>query len=105
MRIDSELIEDAVDAVETLDDSADRIDSADAMEAVKAAIKELVKAARDIAAAHSRLEGQRADSYWYAHILGALDNEHGYCGGSMITMQSSADSLREAEADEWGTNR
>lgn len=97
MRIDSELIEDAVNAVETLDDSADAADAADAMESIKEAIKELVTAAKDIAETMSGMEGRRAEGYWYAHIIMALSRDHGYLGGSMVTMQDSADAIREKE--------
>lgn len=89
MRIDKDLIEDALNAVECLDDSGDAADAADVMEAIKDAIKELAVAAKDIAESMSRLEGQRAEGYWYnwyAHIVGALDDSHGYLGGSMITL-------------------
>lgn len=100
MRFEREVVEDALDEIESCDDG-DR--TPEALEAIKAAIKELAKAALDLTEEASRLEGQRARGYWYAHIVGALDDQHGYCGGSMMTMQSSADSLREAEADGWGT--
>jgi hypothetical protein len=37
----------------------------------------------------------RARSYWYAHIRTALDKNHGYMGGSMVTMQDTIDEFEE----------
>lgn len=45
-------------------------------------------------------EEQRAKSYWWAHIRCALDNEHSYLGGSMITMQETIEKLEAADDDE-----
>lgn len=38
-------------------------------------------------------EENRAHSYWFAHIRMALDDEHGYLGSSMCTLQGSIDAL------------
>ena len=40
-------------------------------------------------------ERDAARAYWIGHILGALDNESEYMGGSMTTMQDSIDAIRE----------
>lgn len=37
---------------------------------------------------------ERAAAYWVPHILCALDDEHGYLGGSVVTMQHTIDELR-----------
>jgi hypothetical protein len=61
-------------------------------------IKELIHEARDIFArtkARGRFEG-----YSYAHIIGALDKDHDYLGGSFITMQDCIDELENDEEDE-----
>lgn len=42
-------------------------------------------------------EEDSAKAYWIGHILGALDNESGYIGGSMTTMQDTIDALGEGE--------
>lgn len=42
----------------------------------------------------------RANAYWLAHLRCALDDDHGYLGGSMCTLQDSINELREDEEDE-----
>jgi endonuclease/exonuclease/phosphatase family metal-dependent hydrolase len=43
-------------------------------------------------------EEDRARSYWYAHIQGALDKENSqYMGGSMYDLQSAINALRKAD--------
>ena len=37
----------------------------------------------------------RAKAYWVGHIRTALDDEHGYLGGSMCNIQSTINELRE----------
>jgi len=44
--------------------------------------------------------GARADAYWMAHIKMALDKQHEYLGGSMVTMQDTIDEL-EGEIEGW----
>jgi hypothetical protein len=61
-------------------------------------IKDLINEARDIFAdtsASGRFEG-----YPYVHIIGALDKDHGYLGGSFITYQECLDELENNEEDE-----
>ncbi|MHC4464217.1 MAG: hypothetical protein ACYS30_22735 [Planctomycetota bacterium] len=38
---------------------------------------------------------ERARSYWLAHVEMALTKEHGYMGGSMVTMQDTIEELSE----------
>lgn len=38
-------------------------------------------------------EEDRARSYWWAHIRMAIDNDHGYLGGSMVTIQDTIEEL------------
>lgn len=40
-------------------------------------------------------EEDRARSYWLAHIRCALDDEHQFLGGSVITMQDTINGLQE----------
>jgi len=44
-------------------------------------------------------EADRAKRTWLAHIRCALDNDHAYLGGSMITLQDTIDALAAEEAD------
>jgi hypothetical protein len=37
---------------------------------------------------------KRAESYWMAHIKAALGSGYGYAGGSMFTMEETAEELR-----------
>ena len=64
---------------------------------IKEEIKELINEARDIFA-RTKASG-RFEGYPYAHIIGALDKDHGYLGGSFITFQECIDEI-ENEEDE-----
>ena len=57
-------------------------------------IKELLEEAIDLVPDHARA---RAESYWYAHISMALDEDHGYMGGSMCSMQDTIEEWDEEE--------
>ena len=35
----------------------------------------------------------RAESYWMAHVIGAVSNDHGYLGGSLISLQDTIDEI------------
>ena len=64
-------------------------------------IRELVQEAMDL----MRYEGtdterERARGYWYAHIRLALDEDSGFMGRSMCTMEDSARELMAEEEDE-----
>jgi hypothetical protein len=68
---------------------------------IKEEIIDLVQEAMDL----MRYEGtdterERARSYWYAHIRTALDEDSGYMGRSMCTMEDSARELMADEEDE-----
>lgn len=45
-------------------------------------------------------EEERAKGYWLAHIRCALDNDHHFLGGSMLTMKDTIDSLENPDDDE-----
>ena len=61
-------------------------------------IRELVDEAKDIIEEHADdFTYQRANSYWIPHIIMALSSDHGYLGGSMVTME---DTLREMFSDD-----
>ena len=61
---------------------------------IKDEIKHLMGEAREIVE-HSgdQQAWARAKSYWYGHILTALDNESEYMGSSMVTMQDTIDEI------------
>jgi len=68
---------------------------------IKEEIIDLVQEAMDL----MRYEGtdterERARGYWYGHIRTALDEDHGYMGRSMCTMEDSARELMADEEDE-----
>ncbi len=61
-------------------------------------IRELVQEAMDLIRENgSDLTRERARSYWYPHILMNLNDDHGYLGGSMCSMESSARELEEGD--------
>ena len=60
---------------------------------IKEEIKELVREAVDLI--RDTNEYERAKGYWYAHIVCALDDDHMYLGGSMVTMQRTIDALED----------
>lgn len=67
-------------------------------------IKDLTGEALDIV---KKIEGgstlARAKSYWFPHIMGAIDKENsGYIGGSMTDMAETLQELKEGdEGDDW----
>lgn len=43
---------------------------------------------------------QRAESYWLAHAKMALTNDHGYLGGSMVSMEDTIAEIEGATEDD-----
>jgi len=43
-------------------------------------------------------EYERAKSYWYAHIVTNIGDDHGYCCREMCTMDDSFAAIKEADA-------
>ncbi len=39
----------------------------------------------------------RAEAYWLAHAKMAITNEHGYLGGSMVTMEDTINEIEEGQ--------
>lgn len=72
-----------------------KIDAVERLLDIKDEIKSLMEEALEIVSEHSEHECRVATSYWYAHVVGALDSEHHYLGGSMMTMQDSINGLEE----------
>jgi len=70
---------------------------ADELEEIKAQIENLMHEAGNLI--DQTDERHAARSYWYGHIMGALDNNSEYLGGSMTTMQDSIDAIRESNVD------
>ena len=66
-------------------------------EEIKEQIKELLEEAFDLVPDHAR---DRAESYWYAHISMALDEDHGYIGGSMCSMQDTIEEWEDEDEDD-----
>ena len=67
------------------------------LEEIRDEIKDLVREARGLV--NGTKEKKAAEAYWIAHVLGALDDDHGYLGGSMTTMQDTIDALRGDDDD------
>jgi len=68
---------------------------ADELQDILCQMKDLLWEARKLV--RGTPEESRANAYWIAHISMALDSEHGYLGGSMCTMESTANDLRESD--------
>ena len=67
---------------------------------IKDEMKELLGEAHDILrSGEDHIALRRAESYWYAHIVMALDKDHGYLGSSMCSMQDTIDELTESMED------
>ena len=46
----------------------------------------------------------RAESYWYAHMIVNVTEDHGYMGGSMCSMQDTLeefDEVDEEDEEDW----
>jgi hypothetical protein len=67
----------------------------DRLEEIRDEIKELLDEATGILRRGGGITYERARSYWLAHIRTALDKDHDYLGGSMVTMQNTIDELGE----------
>lgn len=66
-------------------------------EEIKVQIKGLLEEALYLVPDHARA---RAESYWYANIAMALDEDHGYLGGSMCSMQDTIEEFDEVDEEE-----
>ena len=54
-------------------------------------IKELLEEAIDLVPEDTRRS--RAEAYWYGTIISNLDDDHGFMGGSMHSMQDTFEEL------------
>ena len=71
----------------------DQEDIANELEDIKNNIANLMHEAANLVDGTDEREAARA--YWIGNILGALDDQSSYMGGSMTTMQDSIDAIRE----------
>lgn len=69
------------------------------LEEIKEQIKGLVYEAFELIP-RDGMYASRARSYWYAHILTALDDESEFMGGSMHSMQDTIDEIRSGDEDD-----
>lgn len=62
---------------------------------IQSQILELVDQARGLLRRND-LQGalMRAESYWIAHVITAVSNDHGYLGGSMVNLQNTIDEIK-----------
>lgn len=85
-----------------LDEGLRDLDHASMLEEIAMQIEELVEDARNIVHEAAREQGdhvmlKRADSYWIAHILGAVGL--GESRGSMQTMMETVREIKEGEEE------
>lgn len=78
-----------------MNEVAERIERIERLVEIKDQMKELIEESRQLLLGTDHED--RARSYWMAHIRCALDNDHMYLGGSMITMQDTIDALEDEE--------
>ena len=62
---------------------------------IMVAVDDALEIIRDVTGFDS-LPYQRAKSYWYGHIVTALDDENSFMGGSMHSLQDSINELKKA---------
>ena len=65
-------------------------------EEIKLRLREFKKIVETVEGRNSHI-WEQAKSYWYAHIIMALDHEHSYLGGSMCTMQDTINHLDDGD--------
>jgi hypothetical protein len=70
-------------------------DSAERLSEIKAAMLDLLNEAKELV--EGTPEQARAEAYWLSHIRCALDDDHDFLGGVMITLQDTADRLSGEE--------
>jgi hypothetical protein len=64
---------------------------------IKEQIKELIEEAISLVPS---VERHRAESYWFAEISIALDEDHDYLGGSMCSMQDTINEWHDGDVIE-----
>ena len=72
-------------------------DDVERLEEIKDEIKALISEALGIFRDHDAESPFRG--YAYAHIIGALDKDHEFLGGSFITLQDCIDELKSGDED------
>ena len=79
----------------------DRQEIVDELGEIQSQILELVDQARALLR-HNEYQGalMRAEAYWIAHVTTAISNNHGYLGGSTVSLQDTIDEIKDAEDDE-----
>jgi hypothetical protein len=79
----------------------DRQEIVDELGEIQSQILELVDQARALLR-NSEYQGalMRAEAYWIAHVTTAISNNHGYLGGSTVSLQDTIDEIKGAEDDE-----
>jgi len=74
----------------------DRSEAAETLIEIKEQMLELLDHAREaLRGLDDDFLERQATSYWLAHIRTALDSDHEYLGGSMVTMQETIDALTD----------
>ena len=76
----------------------DRQEIVDELGEIQSQILELVDQARALLRLNEYQGAlMRAEAYWIAHVTTAISNNHGYLGGSTVSLQ---DTIEEIENDE-----
>jgi hypothetical protein len=68
---------------------------------IKEEMTNLLEEAGQIISQHpQKIVWERARAYWYAHIMGALDNDNEYGNRYDTTMQTTIDEMSDKEDDD-----
>ena len=79
----------------------DRQEIVDELGEIQSQILELVEQARALLRNNQYQAAlARAEAYWIAHVTTAISNNHGYLGGSTVSLQDTIDEIKDAEDDE-----
>jgi hypothetical protein len=75
--------------------TAKRQEIVDELGEIQSQILDLVEQARGLLRRND-LQGalMRAEAYWIAHVITAVSNDHGYLGGSMVSLQNTIDEIK-----------
>ena len=86
-------------ATPKLDKNERLLELIEELDEIKDSLLELVERAEAALRDGPESVRARAQCYWLAHIRTAIDREHGYLGGSLVTMDETIDEL-SARVDE-----
>lgn len=80
--------------------NTEKTEAIDRLEEIQSDIGEMIREALELVRLHgTSTDEARFKGYPYAHIVGALSNDHEFLGGSMTTMEDCIESMRGEAPD------